>query len=127
VIAQHSEASVGPYELADFYLYQFVRLGKTPSQILHLARIANQRGQFDQPYTLDDLHKWLRNFITRFFANQFKRTCMPEGPKIGTVSLSPRGDWRMPSDAIPALWLDDLDAAYAGLRTNAEEAELAVD
>jgi hypothetical protein len=67
-------------------------------------------------YTLGDLHKWLRSFIERFFASQFKRTCLPEGPKIGSVSLSPRGDWRMPSDAEAKLWLEDMEAMYMKLR-----------
>jgi len=88
-----------PVELADFYLYPFVRLGARPGKILFLANEARKRKLFEGKYTLEDLHRWLLNFIKRFFANQFKRTCLPEGPKVGSVSLSPRGDWRMPSDA----------------------------
>ncbi|MDO8491508.1 MAG: hypothetical protein Q7T04_05795, partial [Dehalococcoidia bacterium] len=75
-----------------------------------------QQGLFEGRYALEDLHRWLKSFIVRFFANQFKRTCFPEGPKVGSVSLSPRGDWRMPSDAGPALWLEDLEAMYRLLR-----------
>lgn len=115
-IAQMSEDIIGPVELADFYLYPFVRLGARPGKILFLANEARKRKLFDGKYTLEDIHRWLLNFIRRFFANQFKRTCMPEGPKVGSVSLSPRGDWRMPSDAEAALWLEDLEQMYARLR-----------
>jgi NAD+ synthase (glutamine-hydrolysing) len=115
-IAQKSEEVIGPVELADFYLYPFIRLGTRPSKILYLANEANEQALFDVQYSLEDLHKWLKSFIQRFFANQFKRTCMPEGPKIGSVSLSPRGDWRMASDATPELWLEDLDTMYAKLQ-----------
>ncbi|MBI4322549.1 MAG: NAD(+) synthase, partial [Chloroflexi bacterium] len=114
-ISQMSEELIGPVELADFYLYPFVRFGTRPGKILYLANLANSRGLFNRRYTLEELHKWLRSFLQRFFANQFKRTCLPEGPKIGSVSLSPRGDWRMPSDAEVALWLEDLDAFYKRL------------
>lgn len=113
---QMSEEVVGPFELADFYLYPFIRFGARPGKILYLAEETRRRGLFEGSYTIDDLYKWLKSFLVRFFANQFKRTCMPEGPKIGSVSLSPRGDWRMPSDASPVLWLEDLDAIYAKLR-----------
>jgi NAD+ synthase (glutamine-hydrolysing) len=115
-IAQKSEDIIGPVELADFYLYPFIRFGMRPGKILFLANEARKQGLFDGKYTLEDLNKWLRSFISRFFANQFKRTCMPEGPKIGSVSLSPRSDWRMPSDAEPALWLEDLEAMYKKLK-----------
>jgi NAD+ synthase (glutamine-hydrolysing) len=111
-ITQKSEDTIGPVELADFYLYPFIRLGMRPGKILYLANEARKQGLFDNEYSLDDLHKWLRGFIQRFFANQFKRTCLPEGPKIGSVSLSPRGDWRMPSDAEAGPWLEDLEQAY---------------
>jgi NAD+ synthase (glutamine-hydrolysing) len=87
-----------------------------PGKILFLAAEVNRQGLFDGDYTLDDLYRWLKSFINRFFHNQFKRTCMPEGPKVGSVSLSPRGDWRMPSDADPAPWLEDLDDMYRRLR-----------
>jgi len=115
-IAQRSEDIIGPVELADFYLYPFVRWGMRPGKILFLANEARKQKLFDGRYTLEDLNRWLANFIRRFFANQFKRTCLPEGPKIGSVSLSPRGDWRMPSDAEPALWLEDLEQIYSRLR-----------
>jgi NAD+ synthase (glutamine-hydrolysing) len=115
-IAQRSEDVIGPVELADFYLYPFVRFGMRPGKILFMANEARKQKLFDGPYSLEDLNRWLANFIGRFFANQFKRTCLPEGPKIGSVSLSPRGDWRMPSDAEPALWLEDLEQMYSKLR-----------
>jgi NAD+ synthase (glutamine-hydrolysing) len=116
-ISQKSEDIIGPVELADFFLYPFIRFGMRPGKILYLADEVRRLGLFEGHYTLDDLHKWLKSFVTRFFANQFKRTCMPEGPKVGSVSLSPRGDWRMPSDATPQLWLDDLEAMYRRLTT----------
>jgi NAD+ synthase (glutamine-hydrolysing) len=84
--------------------------------MLFLANEVNKLGLFDERYTLDDLAKWLKTFINRFFSNQFKRTCMPEGPKVGAVSLSPRGDWRMPSDAEARLWLEDLEAMHKKLQ-----------
>lgn len=115
-IAQKSEEVIGPVELADFYLYPFIRLGTRPGKILYLANEVRKQRLFDTEYSLDEIYKWLKSFIERFFANQFKRTCMPEGPKIGSVSLSPRGDWRMASDAVPALWLEDLDAMYIRLK-----------
>jgi NAD+ synthase (glutamine-hydrolysing) len=87
-----------------------------PGKILFLADEICRQGLFDSEYTLDDLNKWLKSFIVRFFANQFKRTMMPEGPKVGSVSLSPRGDWRMPSDAEPQLWLEDLEVMYRKLK-----------
>ncbi len=105
-IAQQTEEIVGPYELHDFYLYYVLRFGFTPAKIYRLASIAfANRGE----YTPTILYKWLRNFYWRFFAQQFKRSCLPDGPKIGSVTLSPRGDWRMPSDASSALWLAELD------------------
>ena len=116
-IAQKSEDIIGPVELADFFLYPFIRFGMRPGKILYLANETRKQGLFDEKYSLEDLYKWLKSFISRFFANQFKRTNIPEGPKIGSVSLSPRSDWRMPSDAEPALWLDDLDKMYEKLGT----------
>lgn len=113
VIIQKSEEVIGPIELADFYLYPFIRFGMRPGKILYLANEARKQGLFEGRYKLDDLHRWLRSFIERFFANQFKRTCLPEGPKVGSVSLSPRGDWRMPSDAEAKLWLEDLEEMYS--------------
>ncbi|MCR4394388.1 MAG: NAD(+) synthase, partial [Dehalococcoidales bacterium] len=115
-IVQKSEDIIGPVELADFYLYPFIRFGIRPGKILFAASEVNKRGLFERSYTLDELYKWLKSFIIRFFNNQFKRTCMPEGPKVGTVSLSPRSDWRMPSDASPNLWLEDLDEMYRKLK-----------
>lgn len=99
---QATEQSIGPYELHDFFLFHFLRYGATPEKILFLA----EHAQFDQAYGADDVRKWLRVFLTRFFANQFKRSCLPDGPKVGSISLSPRGDWRMPSDAQAAAWLE---------------------
>ena len=101
---QSTEATIGPYELHDFFLYYFLRFGATPEKILYLA----SRAKFDCQYTPDEVRGWLRVFLKRFFANQFKRSCLPDGPKVGTVSLSPRGDWRMPSDAEVSLWLEGL-------------------
>jgi NAD+ synthase (glutamine-hydrolysing) len=101
--ALHStEATIGPYELHDFFLFHFLRYGEVPEKILFLAEHAT----FDRPYSPQELRRWLAVFIKRFFGNQFKRSCLPDGPKVGSVSLSPRGDWRMPSDAEAALWLE---------------------
>ncbi len=114
-IQQKSEEVIGPVELADFYLYPFIRFGMRPGKILYLANEVRKQGLFEGRYNLDDLHHWLKSFLERFFANQFKRTCLPEGPKVGSVSLSPRGDWRMPSDAEAKIWLEDLEAMYLRL------------
>jgi len=114
-ITQKSEEVIGPVELADFYLYPFIRFGTRPGKILYLANEVRKRGLFDGQYTLDDMRRWLTSFLKRFFANQFKRTCFPEGPKVGSVSLSPRGDWRMPSEAQAKLWLEDLEAMHLKL------------
>ncbi|MBP3623139.1 MAG: NAD(+) synthase [Oscillospiraceae bacterium] len=103
-IAQKTEDIVGPYELHDFFLYHMLRSGAAPARILHLACYAF-RGTYDRSTLL----YWLRVFLRRFFAQQFKRSCLPDGPKVGTVTLSPRGDWRMPSDASARLWLEELD------------------
>lgn len=104
-IAQLTEAAIGPYELHDFYLFHFVRHGRTPTRILDLARAA-----FKDRYPMDVQKKWLKLFFTRFFANQFKRSCTADGPKVGMVALSPRGDWRMPSDAVVTAWVEQVDA-----------------
>ena len=104
-ITQKTEETVGPYELHDFFLYHIVRFGSKPGKVLFLAEQA-----FKGKYTRAEIKQWLRCFITRFFANQFKRSCVPDGPKVGTVNLSPRGDWRMPSDAVPDTWLAELEA-----------------
>lgn len=103
-IAQQTEKLVGPYELHDFYLYYVLRFGFGPAKIYHIAQVA-----FGDKYTADVLLYWLRNFYRRFFAQQFKRSCLPDGPKVGSVTLSPRGDWRMPSDACNALWMKELE------------------
>ena len=103
-VVQRTEELIGPYELHDFFLYHFARWESRPAKILFLAEQA-----FAEKYDAATLRKWLRVFITRFFANQWKRSVMPDGPKVGSVALSPRGDWRMPSDAEVALWLEDLD------------------
>jgi NAD+ synthase (glutamine-hydrolysing) len=105
-ITQQTESVVGPYELHDFFLFHFLRYGAPPDKILYLAGHAT----FDRPYTAEELAHWLEVFCKRFFANQFKRSCLPDGPKVGSISLSPRGDWRMPSDASAALWLQWLKA-----------------
>jgi len=97
---QSTEGTIGPYELVDFFLYHFLRYGHSPAKILFLAAHAT----FERPYTGDEIRHWLKVFIKRFFANQFKRSCLPDGPKVGSVSLSPRGDWRMPSDAQASAW-----------------------
>ena len=108
-IAQRTEDLVGPYELHDFYLYYVLRFGFGPAKIFRLARAAFA-GREEYPDAV--LYKWLRNFYWRFFAQQFKRSCLPDGPKIGSVTLSPRGDWRMPSDACAALWLAELEQLF---------------
>ena len=101
-IAQKTEELVGPYELHDFYLYYAVRFAFPPKKVLRLAKYAFS-------YDEEILVHWLKTFYRRFFAQQFKRSCLPDGPKIGSVSLSPRGDWRMPSDAAARIWLDELE------------------
>ncbi|MEG0808355.1 MAG: NAD(+) synthase [Alistipes sp.] len=103
-IAQKTEDLVGPYELHDFFLYNFVRAGYSPVKIEMLACQA-----FDGTYDAPTIHHWISVFFRRFFAQQFKRSALPDGPKIGSVALSPRGDWRMPSDASAAAWLDELE------------------
>lgn len=100
-IEQSTEATIGPYELHDFILYNAVRCGHSPAKILFLSEHAT----FTQHHPRAVVEQTMRTFYTRFFRNQFKRSCVPDGPKVGTVSLSPRGDWRMPSDADPAEWL----------------------
>lgn len=99
-VSQATEDTVGPYELHDFFLYHFVRSGASRAKILELATNA----QFSVNYPAATIESWLKVFFKRFFQSQYKRTCVPDGPKVGTVSLSPRGDWRMPSDADPELW-----------------------
>lgn len=103
-IAQLTEDLVGPYELHDFFLYYTLRYGFTPKRIMLLACKA-----FAQRYDHSTILHWMRVFYKRFFSQQFKRSCMPDGPKVGSVCLSPRGDWRMPSDASAALWIAECD------------------
>lgn len=103
-IKQKTEELVGPYELHDFFLYYMLRYGFSPRRVFMLARMA-----FGDSYDNTTIHRWLRNFYRRFFTQQFKRSCLPDGPKVGSVCLSPRGDWRMPSDASTALWLKEVD------------------
>ena len=103
-ISQKTEDIVGPYELHDFFLYYLVRCGFAPSKIFRIAEKT-----FDGIYDSATIKKWLTIFVRRFFTQQFKRSCLPDGPKVGTVSLSPRGDWNMPSDASVRLWLKDLE------------------
>lgn len=103
-IAQKTEDLVGPYELHDFFLYYFLRIGYEPGKIYRIAKLS-----FAGEYDDETIYKWLRTFCWRFFSQQFKRSCLPDGPKVGTVALSPRGDWRMPSDACVALWIQNLE------------------
>jgi NAD+ synthase (glutamine-hydrolysing) len=105
-ITQRSEEIVGPYELHDFFLYHFLRFGAGPRRIARLALHA-----FGDRYPLAEIRRWLLVFLRRFFASQFKRDCVPDGPKVGSGgSLSPRGDWRMPADASPELWLHEAES-----------------
>ncbi len=103
-IAQKTEDLVGPYELHDFFMYYVLRLGYEPEKIYFLARKA-----FHEMYEAPVILKWLKTFYRRFFSQQFKRSCLPDGPKVGTVAVSPRGDLRMPSDACASLWLRRLE------------------
>ncbi|SKA75577.1 NAD+ synthase (glutamine-hydrolysing) [Caloramator quimbayensis] len=101
-ITQKTEDIIGPYELHDFFLYHFIKYGASPQKILYIAGIA-----FKDKYSKEEIEKWLKLFYRRFFTQQFKRSCIPDGPKVGTISLSPRGDWRMPSDASFDAWLGE--------------------
>jgi NAD+ synthase (glutamine-hydrolysing) len=103
-IVQETEAIVGPYELHDFFLYHFIKYGAKPTKIRFLASLA-----FEGKYDEETITKWLKLFLKRFFTQQFKRSCMPDGPKVGTISLSPRADWKMASDADVDIWLEELD------------------
>ena len=109
-IAQKTEDLIGPYELHDFFIYQVLRYGDSPSKVFRLAKTA-----FAGAYDDKTLYKWLRNFYWRFFSQQFKRSCLPDGPKVGSVAFSPRGDLRMPSDASSRVWLDEMDKIAATL------------
>jgi NAD+ synthase (glutamine-hydrolysing) len=122
---QSTEDRIGPYELHDFFLYHVMRHGLPPSKVAFLAWHAWRDAEAGlwpigfpegakRSYDLDTIAKWLESFLRRFFANQFKRSALPNGPKVsGGGSLSPRGDWRMPSDATAAPWLDELARALA--------------
>lgn len=103
-IAQKTEDIVGPYELHDFFLYYMMRFGFMPSKIYRMAEYT-----FAGDYDKETIYQWLTTFYRRFFGQQFKRSCLPDGPKVGSVALSPRGDWRMPSDACVTLWMKDLE------------------
>ncbi|MCR5753836.1 MAG: NAD(+) synthase, partial [Acetatifactor sp.] len=104
VISQKTEDLVGPYELHDFFLYYMLRCGYSPAKVYRVAKLAFA-GQYDEATIL----KWLKTFYRRFFAQQFKRSCLPDGPKVGSVAVSPRGDLRMPSDACARIWMDELE------------------
>ena len=104
VISQKTEDLVGPYELHDFFLYHILRFGRHPAKVYRLALQA-----FEGVYDAATILRWLKTFYRRFFAQQFKRSCLPDGPKVGSVAVSPRGDLRMPSDACAALWMQELD------------------
>lgn len=103
-ITQKTEDLVGPYELHDFFIFHALRFGSSPAKIYYLAQIA-----FKNKYDNATIKKWLHTFFRRFFTQQFKRSCLPDGPKVGSISFSPRGDWRMPSDASAALWLKEIE------------------
>ena len=107
-LEQKTEETIGPYELHDFFLFHTVRYPFGPAKVYTLARQA-----FGERYDGATLLKWLATFYRRFFSQQFKRSSMPDGPKVGSVALSPRGDWRMPSDASPALWLAEVERVKA--------------
>ena len=112
-ISQVTEDLVGPYELHDFFLYSMVRLSFSPGKIFRLASIA-----FSGIYDCETIYKWERTFIKRFFQQQFKRSCLPDGPKVGTITLSPRSDWRMPSDGDSEIWLKALDEEWEIHKSN---------
>ena len=104
-IKQKTEDLVGPYELHDFFLYYYIRHGFRPAKIYILAQKA-----FAGKYNDDTIKHWLKTFFKRFFTQQFKRSCLPDGPKVGSISLSPRSDWRMPSDASAELWIKECES-----------------
>lgn len=104
VISQKTEDLVGPYELHDFYLYYMLRMGYEPEKIYRIARCT-----FRDTYDDETILKWLKKFYWRFFSQQFKRSCLPDGPKVGSVAVSPRGDLRMPSDACVRIWMKQLE------------------
>ena len=104
VISQKTEDLVGPYELHDFFLYYMLRCGFEPAKVFRLAKLS-----FAGEYEEETIRKWIKIFYRRFFAQQFKRSCLPDGPKVGSVAVSPRGDLRMPSDASAALWMAEVE------------------
>ncbi len=109
-ITQKTEDLVGPYELHDFFLYNFLRFGFSPTKLFMMAKKAFDGSDSRvEVYEVSEIKHWLKTFLRRFFSQQFKRSCLPDGPKVGSVSLSPRGDWRMPSDADSTVWIDELD------------------
>ena len=116
VLQQETEVSIGPYMLHDFFIFYVVRYAFTPRKVFFLAQQA-----FAGKYTAAEILRWLTLFYQRFFSQQFKRSAMPDGPKVGTVALSPRGDWRMPSDASSALWLAELAALQQEAETQSTE------
>ena len=107
-ILQQTEDVVGPYALHDFFLYYAIRFGYPPKKVFDLCCIA-----FQDDFSCETILKWLKNFYRRFWTQQFKRNCMPDGVKIGSIALSPRGDWRMPSDAQYKAWMDECDCIKA--------------
>ena len=107
-ISQKTEDLVGPYELHDFFLYQILRYGFSPRKVYALALHAFSAENQAEAYDAATILKWLRKFYWRFFSQQFKRSCLPDGPKVGSIAVSPRGDLRMPSDAVVAIWIDEL-------------------
>lgn len=107
-IAQKTEHVVGPYELHDFFMHRMLRYGEKPNRILFIANYA-----FKEKYSFEEILKWLKIFYKRFFSQQFKRSALPDGPKVGSINLSPRGTWRMPSDAEVNTWLEELDKIHS--------------
>lgn len=110
-IAQETESIIGPYEIHDFYIYYILRYGYSPKKIFKIAQKA-----LGGKYTDEVLVYWLRNFYRRFFMQQFKRSCLPDGPKVGTITLSPRSDWKMPSDAWNTVWMEEVAEIEKELR-----------
>jgi NAD+ synthase (glutamine-hydrolysing) len=109
-IVQQTEDNIGPYILHDFYLYHFLRYGAAPDKIYLIAKET-----FAGMFTNEQIMKWLKIFVKKFFTQQFKRSCLPDGPKVGTISLSPRGDLRMPSDSDASIWLKRLEEVEIGI------------
>ena len=114
-ITQKTEEILGPYELHDFFLYNFIRCGFSPAKVFFLAQKAFAPGGDQSGFTDETILQWMKLFIRRFFSQQFKRSCLPDGPKVGTIALSPRGDWRMPSDASAESWLTEVNTLIEGM------------